>query len=121
MVGGQDPFGSPWRMGANEPTTLHLPFPATIGDLSLDPGSYALYAVPTEGDWTIVVNSNPDRWGIPISPEVRAADVGSFTVTPSSLDEDVETLTFSFEGSGEEGALTFRFEQRTFRIPIARR
>ncbi|MDX1532279.1 MAG: DUF2911 domain-containing protein, partial [Rhodothermales bacterium] len=100
MIGGQLPYGTPWEMGANEPTTLHLPFAARVGTLDLDPGSYSLYAIPGEGDWTIVVNGNPDRWGVPISAAVRSADVGSFAVTPQVRAQQVETLTFSFRPSG---------------------
>lgn len=121
MVGGIDPFDTPWRMGANEPTTLHLGFAATVGGVDLEPGSYALFAIPTEGAWTIVVNGSPDRWGIPITDEVRAADIGSFEVTPSELEEHVETLTFSFEASDGGGDLVFTFENRTFAIPIQAR
>lgn len=121
MVGGEDPFGLPWRMGANEPTTLHLPFPATVGTVDVGPGSYTLYAVPEAGSWTIVVNDNASRWGIPLSPEVRRSDVGSFTVRPSPLQTPVETLTFRFEGGGESGALVYEWEGTTFRIPISRR
>lgn len=121
MVGGQDPYGLPWRMGANEPTTLHLPFPATFGNVALAPGSYSLYAIPQDGPWTIVINSNTNRWGIPLSPDVRRSDVGSFSVNPSATDEHVETLTFRFEGTGASGDLVYAWENVTFRIPIARR
>lgn len=121
MVGGLDPFDQPWRMGANEPTTLHLSGPATVGDVALEAGSYALYAVPTDGEWTLVVNGNPDRWGVPITPEVRAADIGSFTVAPAALEEPVETLTFTFEPGPSGGDLVFRFEERTFSFPIVGR
>lgn len=121
MVGGQDPYGLPWRMGANEPTTLHLPFPATVGSVDVGPGSYTLYAVPEADSWTIVVNDNTNRWGIPLSPEIRRSDVGSFTVRPSPLQPPVETLTFRFEGSGDSGALVYEWEGTTFRIPISRR
>lgn len=121
MVGGQDPYGLPWRMGANEPTTLHLPFPATVGNVELTPGSYTLYAIPQAGPWTIVVNSNTNRWGIPLSPDVRRSDVGSFTVTPSRLGDPVDTLTFRFQGNGASGALIYEWEDTTFRIPITRR
>lgn len=121
MVGGQDPFGLPWRMGANEPTTLHLPFPATVGGLTLEAASYTLYAIPQDGSWTIVVNSNTNRWGIPLSPDVRRYDVGNFTVTPSTLADHEETLTFQFEGNGTSGELVYTWETTSFRIPIARR
>jgi hypothetical protein len=120
ILGVQDPFGSPWRMGANEPTTLHLPFPASLGGIHLQPGSYSLYAIPEVGSWTIVVNGNTNRWGIPINPDVRRSDVGNFTVTTSELAQHVETLTFRFEGNGVSGVLVFEWERTTFSIPIVR-
>lgn len=121
IVGGLDPFGQPWRMGANEPTTLHLPFPARVGSVDLEAGSYSLYAITGETEWTVVVNSNTNRWGIPISPDVRSSDVGSIVVQPWETGEHVETLTFSFRGSGSSGMLTFAWERATFDLPIARR
>lgn len=122
IVGGQDPFGAPWRFGANEPTTLHIPFEATIGDVQVRPGSYSLYAIPDRSSWTIVVNRSTNRWGIPISAEVRAADVGSFTVPVTNLDAHVETLEFTFQPRGEGGGdLVYRWERTMLRIPITRR
>jgi len=122
MVGGTDPFGQPWRMGANEPTTLHLGFAATVGGIALEPAAYSIYAIPTEKEWTIVINGNTERWGIPIDEKVRAADVGEFKVTPTPLDEPVEQLTFSFQRTGSQGGdLVYAWEKRTFRIPIRRR
>jgi len=122
MVGGEHPFGTPWEMGANEPTTLHLPFPARVGSVDLGPGSYSLYAIPGAGEWTIVVNGNPARWGVPLSADVRAADLGSFSVAPRQSRERVETLTFSFQ-PGEQGAGTLVYEWEGVRlsIPVERR
>ena len=122
IVGGQDPHGAPWRLGANEPTVLHLPFVASIGRVDVTPGSYSLYAIPGATSWTIVVNGNTNRWGIPISADVRSADIGSFTVPASELDRHVETLEFTFQRrSDSEGDLVYVWERTTFRIPIARR
>jgi hypothetical protein len=121
-VGSEFPYGSPWQMGANEPTTLHLPFPATLGTVALEPGSYSLYAIPEADAWTIVVNGNPDRWGVPIGAEVRAADIGSFTAAPMQLAQPVERLTFGFVGSTPNaGALLYEWERTGLSIPLARR
>ena len=98
--GGLVPYGELWRAGANEATAIHLDGPATVGGVSLAAGSYSLYALPNEGEWEIFLNSNYERWGIPISDEVRTTDVGSFTATPEATDEMVETLTYSFESTG---------------------
>lgn len=122
IVGAEHPYGSAWQMGANEPTTLHLPFPARIGPVGLEPGAYSLYAIPGEEEWTIVVNGNPNRWGVPISADVRAADIGSVAVTPRELPAPVETLTFRFEGSGPGGgSLVYEWERTRLVIPFARR
>jgi hypothetical protein len=109
-------------MGANEPTTLHLSGPATVGTVALPAGSYSLYAIPEAGTWTIVVNGNPNRWGVPIGAEVRAADIGSFRVQTTLLAEPVERLTFRFEPTGPEAAtLVYEWERIGLSIPIARR
>ena len=122
IMGGLVPYGQPWRMGANEPTTLHLPFAAEVGGVSVEPGSYALYAIPGESEWTIVLNSDPDRWGIPISEDVRAQDVGSFTVEPASLEQPVERMTIRLEQAEEAGAATFVLEWADTRVsfPVRR-
>lgn len=120
MVGGEDPFGTPWRFGANEPTTIHLPFSASIGGVAVGPGAYTLYAIPEAENWTIVVNGNVSRWGIPISPDVRASDIGSFSVPASHGNAHVEQLTFDFEGSGSAGELVYSWEDTVLRIPISR-
>ena len=121
MVGGVDPYGQPWRTGANEATAIHLSAPATIGGVSLDAGSYSLYTIPSEDQWEVFINSNWQRWGIPISDEVRATDVGSFTVTPEPTDGHVETLTFSFEpnADGTGGDIVMEWEDTRLRIPVS--
>ena len=97
IMGGLLVYGQPERIGANEPTTIHLSGPATVGDVALEPGSYSIYAVAGEDEWEFFINSNWERWGIPIDDGVRSADVGSFTATPEPMDTMVETLTYSYE------------------------
>lgn len=121
-VGGEFPYGAPWQMGANEPTTLHLGFPAQVGSVSLEPGSYSLYVIPEAVAWTVVVNANPSRWGLPIDADVRAADIGSFALPPSTLQEHVDQLTFRFEAlSADKGSLVYEWERTALVIPLARR
>lgn len=90
-------YGQPERIGANEPTTIHLAGPANVGGVPLEAGSYSIYAIPGADEWEFFINSNWQRWGIPIDEDVRSADVGSFTATPETSDDFVETLTYSFE------------------------
>lgn len=104
VMGQLVPFGEPWRLGANEATAIHLSGPAQVGGVELAAGSYSLYAVAGEAEWTFFLNSNVERWGIPIGDEVRATDVGSFTAAVETTDAPVERLTFRFEPS-EDGTM----------------
>lgn len=121
VMGDLVPYGEPWRLGANEATTLHVPFAVRVGGVAVEPGSYSLYAIPGETEWEIVVNRAIERWGIPISDEVRAADVGSVTVPISSLEEPVETFTISWTSRGESaGDLVVEWERTRVLIPVER-
>lgn len=97
IMGGLVVYGQPERIGANEPTTIHLAGPANVGGVELEPGSYSIYAIPGPDQWSFFINSNWERWGIPIDAGVRANEVGTFTVTPEPITEHVETLQYRFE------------------------
>jgi hypothetical protein len=119
VFGELEAFGAPWRSGANEATAIHLPFAADIGGVALEPGSYSLYTVPGEEEWEVVLNGTAERWGIPISAEVRAADIGSFTRPAESMDDLVETLTYRWESqSADAGELILEWENTRIRIPV---
>ncbi len=121
IMGELVPYGTPWRMGANEATGLHLPFAVTIGTVALEPGVYSLYAVPGEGDWTIVVNGNAERWGIPINGDVKSADLGSFQIPASTTDNPIEELTFTWVPDGpDSGRIVMTWEHTQLDIPVRR-
>ena len=114
VMGELVPFGEPWRLGANEPTTVHLTAASSFGGVPLQAGSYSLYAIPGEDEWELHLNSNYDRWGIPIDAEVRATEVGRFTAMPSPTVEMVETMTFELV----DGTLRLSWENTQIDIPI---
>ncbi|MCA9739824.1 MAG: DUF2911 domain-containing protein [Gemmatimonadota bacterium] len=120
MIGGEAvPHGTPWRMGANEATSIHLPFAATIAGVRVEPGSYSLWAVPGESQWEIHVNRQVERWGIPINDGVTSADVGSGRVTATGAADHAETLTYRFDDHGSGHVeLVLHWENTEVRIPI---
>lgn len=119
VMGELVPFGSLWRVGANEATSIHLPFAAEIGDVAVPAGSYSIYASPGAEEWTFYVNSVHERWGVPINAEVRATELGSFTRPSSTIDDMVETLDISFASHGAMmGHLVLLWENTKVEIPI---
>lgn len=113
-------YDQPERIGANEPTTLHLTGPATVGGVSLQPGSYSIYAVANADEWEFFINTNWQRWGIPINDEIRATEVGSFTASPMAIGELVETVTYSWEPNedGTMGEIVLEWEHTQVRLPM---
>ena len=121
IMGGVVPFDEPWRLGANEATSIHVPFAGEIAGVRVEPGTYTLYAIPAASKWQIVVNRGVQRWGVPIDNEVRAKDVGAGTVTTESLGAPVETLTLKFSpAAGNATELVLEWEKTRVRIPIRR-
>ncbi len=61
--GGLVPFDQPWRMGANEATTIEFSDPVMVEGKSLAAGTYSFFAIPGQESWTLVINKDPDQWG----------------------------------------------------------
>jgi len=119
IMGELVPFGTPWRMGANEATALHIPFAGDIGGVKVEPGVYSLYAIPGESEWEIFVNRQGERWGIPINDAVKAGDVGSFKRPVAATAGMVEQLTFTWMAHGENsGHLVMEWENTRIEIPV---
>jgi Protein of unknown function (DUF2911) len=120
VMGELVPWEDAWRAGANEPTTIHLTGPTSVGGVELEAGAYSLYVEPTESEWTFYLNSNSQRWGIPIDADIRASEVGSFTATPEPMDEMVETLQYRWEPSedGTMGDMVFEWEHTRVKFHI---
>jgi hypothetical protein len=117
------PYDTLWRTGANEPTTIHVPFSAEIAGLRVDPGAYSIYSVPGENEWQVIVNRSVSQWGIEsqYTPEIRAQEVGRATVPSESIQAPVETFTITSESTGPDSAeLVLEWETTRVRIPIER-
>ncbi|MBW3555053.1 MAG: DUF2911 domain-containing protein [Gemmatimonadetes bacterium] len=119
IMGRLVPYGRPWRLGADEATAIHVPVRARIAGVTVEPGWYTLYAVPGEREWRIVVNRGVRRWGVPISDDVRNADLGSGSVPAITTPAQVELLTLWFDRTGASSAdLVVRWEGTSVRVPV---
>lgn len=57
--GGLVPYGQVWRLGANEATTLSFSDPVAVNGQRIPAGTYALFAIPNQDRWTLILNK---RW-----------------------------------------------------------
>ena len=122
IMGKLVPYGEPWRAGADEATAIHVPFPARIAGVSVGPGWYSLYVVPGEKQWQIVINSDAQRWGVPIDAKVRAKDIGTGTVASEHLATPAETLTIALTAaSPTKATMDIAWADTHVRVPIEKR
>lgn len=115
--GGLVPYGEVWRAGANASTLLEASRDFFVGETAVPAGTYAVYAIPTEGDWTVILNSNTEAWGT--NGYDPANDVARITVEPKELAESRERLTFIFSDTTDAAVnLDLEWEKRRVRIPL---
>jgi hypothetical protein len=88
------PYDQIWRTGANEATTITFPEPVTVEGQPLDAGTYSLFTIPGESEWTIVFNDIAQQWGA--FDYDQSEDVLRVTVEPENAPHQ-EMMTFGFE------------------------
>jgi len=57
------PFDQVWRAGANENTTISFSKDVIVDGKKVPAGTYGLHMIPTENDWTIILNKDYRAWG----------------------------------------------------------
>ncbi len=121
MVGGTAvPFGKLWRTGANEPTIIHLPVAATIAGLKVEPGSYSIYTIPGEKEWTVIVNRSTKQWGIEsgYTAEIEKQEVGRAKLPAQAVAQPIETFTIRSVPTRGGSDVVLDWEHSRIAIPV---
>ena len=118
MIGGTEPYGKPWRAGANEATSFTTEADLDIGATSVPAGSYTLYALPEEGKMTLIISKKTGQWGIPYPGE--SEDLARIPMQfNGSTGKDTEQFTISFDKQGGDSAVMhFTWENWDASVPI---
>ncbi|MCP4899112.1 MAG: DUF2911 domain-containing protein [bacterium] len=85
----------PWRVGSNQNTKITFSHDVEIEGQALAAGTYGLFMVAGEEDWTVIFNRNSSAWGSFFwDPELDALQV---KVKSEKTEAFKEWLTFEFE------------------------
>lgn len=111
------PYGKVWRTGANEATEIKLYQDIVLGGKKLKAGTYSLFTIPGEKEWTIIVNTDLDYWG---AYSYKAEnDILRVTAPASTLNDTVENFTIQFESKGAtKGVIKLAWEQTLVEVPF---
>jgi len=103
IFGNVVPFGTVWRTGANSATKITFSTPVKLNGTDVPAGSYALYTIPGEDEWTIILNKGVGKSGTAYDEK---EDVVRFQAKPMNLpDTSIETFTIEFNRLRDESAL----------------
>ena len=110
--GGLVPYGKIWRTGADEATTVSFSADVTVGGEKVKAGTYGLFTVPGEKEWTFVFNSVAEQWGT--YDYDSGKDVLKVSATPSAA-EHTESMELVIDGS----SVVLRWEKLAVGFEVA--
>ena len=110
------PNGKLWRTGANESTEITFYKPASMNNVKIEKGSYTLYTIPNENEWTIIINKATHTWGA--YRYNKKDDVLRFNVPAKKSDNLIEALSMVFENSSGGGNLVLGWSDKIVKIPF---
>lgn len=109
----------PWRVGANENTTIEFNKDVLVEGKPLPAGKYGIHMIPSEKEWTIIFSKKNDAWGsFEYNQEEDALRV---TVTPIEAPHQ-EWMMFGFDDlAGTSATAYLNWEQLKvpFKIKLA--
>ena len=109
------PYDKVWRAGANEATSVTFSTDVTIGGKSLKAGSYSFFVIPRQGDWSVILNSQP-QWGAFSYDSTK--NVLQSSVKPEAAANE-ERLSYSFtDVTGNSAKLVLRWEKIALPVEI---
>lgn len=115
------PYGEMWRTGANASTKVTVGDDAKVGGQDLKKGTYALYTIPGDKEWTVIFYKNTTFWGAPEPKDYKEEDVAvKLKVPVMGLRDLVETLSIDVCNLRNNSAdLEIRWEYTRVVVPIA--
>ena len=90
VFGGLEAFGEVWRTGANESTAITFSNDVMVEDQKIEAGTYSLYTIPGEDEWTIIINSQLS-WGTQYD---ASNDVARVTVEPMQAQQQEQFMIY---------------------------
>lgn len=96
------PMGKPYRLGSDEATKLTTDKTLMIGSLMVPPGSYSLFAIPSDAGWKLAVNKQTGQNGTDYDEK---QDLGRTDLKKTTVAKPQENFTITL--TDKPGAINF--------------
>jgi len=115
IFGDLEPYGKVWRTGANEATEITFKKDAVVGGQAVKAGTYTLFTIPNENEWTVILNPELKQWGAYGYDKIKSKDLPHIKVPAQKTNSPVEKLTLSFD---DKNSLIIEWDQTRVAVPI---
>ena len=118
IVGGLVPFDSLWRTGASGASTIEFTEEMIMGDKTLKAGKYALFTIPGQKEWTIIINADTSLHGTTGYDSKK--DLHRFNIPSVKTEKFYEAFTIELNEitSRGDGLLSLIWENTMIKIPL---
>jgi hypothetical protein len=113
IFGGLEKYDKVWRTGADEATEITFLKDGTFGGQPVKAGTYTLFTIPGEKEWTVILNSKLGQWGAFKYDEVKDKDVLKVKVPAAKAPSETEQLTITLP----DNALIIAWDNTQVTVP----
>jgi hypothetical protein len=110
------PKGKVWRTGANEAAEITFYKDVTFGDKAVKAGTYTLFTIPGESEWTIILSTARNVWGSYFYKE--AEDVIRVKGTVSKSETSIEAFSIVFDGEENNVNMHLGWANTIVTVPV---
>jgi hypothetical protein len=115
-LGDLAPTGKVWRTGANEAPEITFYKDVKFGGQDVKAGTYSLFTIPGDKEWTVILNKNLNQWGAYTYDE--AADVVRITVPAGTAGDSLEAFSIAFKEVGGGAHMVMGWGNARVEVPV---
>lgn len=110
------PNGKVWRTGANEAAEITFYKKVNFGGKEVTSGTYTLFTIPTDEDWTIILSNQKNIWGSYFYDE--KGDVVRVSGKVATSQDLIEEFSIVFEGEGNDATMYIGWAKIIVSVPV---
>ncbi|TVZ17019.1 DUF2911 domain-containing protein [Maribacter sp. MAR_2009_72] len=110
------PANKVWRTGANEAPEITFYKDVNFGGKDIKAGTYALFTMPGEKEWTVILNKKLNQWGSYFYDE--SADVARIKVPNGSDTSSIEEFSIAFKEVEGGAHMVMGWDKIRVAVPI---
>lgn len=110
------PNGKVWRTGANEAAEITFYKDVTFGGKSVKAGTYSLFTIPGDNEWTVILSTARNVWGSYFYK--KSEDVVRVSGAVSKARKPIEAFSITFDGDDNKANMYLGWGTTVVSVPL---